>query len=124
MANYPRIYPRVIADDFAATVRFYTETLGLAAEKVVPQFEYASFDFDGETGLAILGRAALGAAVATEPGRGAGMMLVLVVPDVDGLVARLPAEVVVAPPADRPGWNLRSAYVRDPEGNLVEIQTY
>jgi catechol 2,3-dioxygenase-like lactoylglutathione lyase family enzyme len=118
------IYPRIIADSFDRTVRFYAETLGLTPEKVVPEFQYASFDFDGDTGLAVLGRGALAAAVPTEKGTGAAVMLVLPVKDVDGLFAKVPAEAVVAPPADRPGWNVRSAYLRDPEGNLVEIQSY
>jgi hypothetical protein len=32
----------------------------------------------------------------------------------------------VADPADRPDWgpNLRTAHVRDPEGNLIELQSY
>ena len=58
-------------------------------------------------------------------GRGDGGVLVVVpVPDVDATVAALPDRSLVAEPADRPGWGLRSAYLRDPEGNLVEVQTW
>ncbi|WP_376787279.1 VOC family protein [Micromonospora halotolerans] len=32
--------------------------------------------------------------------------------------------MVVAAAADRPGWGVRSAYLRDPEGHLVEVQTW
>ncbi|WP_406107432.1 VOC family protein [Micromonospora globbae] len=116
------VHARVVADDFPATLRFYTDLLG-EPEKVVPDVEYASFDQGGETVLAILGRQA--AEAATPVGRGDGGILVVIpVPDVDATVAALPAGVVVTEAADRPGWGVRSAYLRDPEGNLVEVQTW
>ncbi|WP_187399702.1 hypothetical protein [Micromonospora sp. AP08] len=52
------------------------------------------------------------------------MLVVVPVPDVDATVAALPAGTVVAAPADRPGWGVRPAYLRDPEGNLAEVQTW
>lgn len=115
------MHARVVADDFPATLRFYTDLLG-APERVVTEFEYASFDQGGETVLAILGRSAAEAVLPV--GRGGGVLLVLPVPDVDATVATLPAGTVVGRPADRPGWGVRSAYLRDPEGNLVEVQTW
>jgi uncharacterized glyoxalase superfamily protein PhnB len=44
------------------------------------------------------------------------------VPDVDAAHAELVAAGVssVTPPTDR-GWGQRTAYVRDPDGNLVEL---
>ncbi|MFF5175660.1 VOC family protein [Micromonospora sp. NPDC000089] len=116
------MHARVVADDFPRTVRFYAGLLGADPERLVPEFEYASFDQGGETVLAILGRRAAEAAVPV--GTGGGVMLVLPVSDVDELVAGQPADAVVAAPADRPGWGVRSAYLRDPEGNLVEVQTW
>ncbi|MGC9665879.1 VOC family protein [Planosporangium sp. 12N6] len=116
-------YPRVIADHFDATVRFYADLFGASPERLVPEFPYASFDLGTGTVLAILGRASADVVVPTGSGHG-GVMLVLPVFDVDEVVAGMPADVVVAPPADRPGWGVRSAYLRDPEGNLVEVQTY
>ncbi|NES30809.1 VOC family protein [Micromonospora terminaliae] len=116
------VHARVVADDFPATLRFYTDLLG-EPEKVVPDFEYASFDRDGDTVLAILGRRAAEAVLPVGRGDG-GVLVVVPVPDVDATVAALQAELVVAEAADRPGWGVRSAYLRDPEGNLVEVQTW
>jgi catechol 2,3-dioxygenase-like lactoylglutathione lyase family enzyme len=116
------VHPRVVADDFPATLRFWTDLLG-EPEKVVPEFEYASFDRGGETVLALLGRRSAEAVLPVGRGDG-GVLVVVPVPDVDGTVAAMPPAAVVAPPADRAGWGVRSAYLRDPEGNLVEVQTW
>ena len=53
---------------------------------------------------------------------GDGVMLILEVEDVDREVARLRAHAVdvVGEPRDEPSWELRVAYVRDPDGNLRE----
>ncbi|MEV0413988.1 VOC family protein [Streptomyces sp. NPDC050448] len=55
-------------------------------------------------------------------------MLVSRVPDVDAAYAACLARgtTPAGPPADRPEWGptLRSAHVRDPEGNLWELQSY
>lgn len=116
------MHARVVADDFPTTVRFYAGLLGAEPERLVPEFEYASFDQGGETVLAILGRRAAESVVPV--GTGAAVVLVLPVPDVDAVVAGQPADAVVAAPADQPGWGIRAAYLRDPEGNLVEVQTW
>ncbi|MGC1213251.1 MAG: VOC family protein [Micromonospora sp.] len=116
------VHARVVADDFPATLRFYTGLLG-EPEKVVPDVEYASFDQGGETVLAILGRRAAEAVLPVGRGDG-GVLVVVPVSDVDATVAALPSRAVVAEAADRPGWGVRSAYLRDPEGNLVELQTW
>ncbi|MFR9779613.1 VOC family protein [Micromonospora sp. MS34] len=116
------VHPRVVTDDFPATLRFYTGLLG-EPEKVVADFEYASFGSAGETVLALLGRRAAEAVLPIGRGDG-GVLVVVPVSDVDATVAALPSDAVVVPPADRPGWGVRSAYLRDPEGNLVEVQTW
>lgn len=116
------VHARVVADDFPATVDFYSALLG-KPETVVPDVGYASFDQGGETVLAVLGRRAAEAVLPVGRGDG-GILVVVPVPDVDATVAALPATVVVAEAADRPGWGVRSAYLRDPEGNLVEVQTW
>ncbi|MET8232277.1 VOC family protein [Micromonospora sp. NPDC005298] len=116
------LHARVVADDFPATLRFWTDLLGEPA-KVVADFEYANFDRGGETVLAVLGRKAAEAVLPVGRGDG-GVLVVVPVPDVDATVAGLPAGTVVVAPADRPGWGIRSAYLRDPEGNLVEVQSW
>lgn len=51
------------------------------------------------------------------------MLLSLEVDDVDGVVDRLRGlgVAVAAEPRDEPGWGLRVAYVRDPDGTLLEL---
>jgi uncharacterized glyoxalase superfamily protein PhnB len=54
------------------------------------------------------------------------VMLVSRVPDVDRAydVCLEHGGRSASPPEDRPGWGLRAAYVRDPEGHLLELQAY
>ncbi|GIG60689.1 extradiol dioxygenase [Longispora fulva] len=121
------MYPRLLVNRFDECLSFYTESLGLPAARLVPG-QYASFDIGDDTGLALLSRAALAGMVeSAEPPAGTDrMMLVLRVDDVDARVEELAGHgaTVVAPAADRPGWGIRSACLRDPDGNLVELQSY
>jgi lactoylglutathione lyase len=48
-------------------------------------------------------------------------VVVIGVDDVDETVDSLQGVEVVTAPTDRPGWNLRTAHIRDPDGNLVEV---
>ncbi|MFD0526346.1 VOC family protein [Kitasatospora arboriphila] len=91
----------------------------------------------GQGVLALFDRAALAAALGTGPSGtgpalggsdGGGVMFVCRVGDVDAgyaLCLRHGAEPVTAP-TDRPQWGpgLRTAHLRDPEGTLVELQSY
>lgn len=124
------VYPRLLVSRFDECLAFYQQLLGRPPARLVPGARYASFDAGTDTGLALLDRAAV-AALVGEPAppddaaSGTGsMMLVVPVDDVDAAVAALPAHAVVVAPADRPDWGIRSAYLRDPDGNLVELQSY
>jgi hypothetical protein len=57
--------------------------------------------------------------------RTADSVLVMEVPDVDQAVRELLARGIVflAQPTDQPGWGIRAAHLRDPEGRLIELMT-
>ncbi len=131
------LYPRLLVRDFDASVRFWTaalrDLLGIEPVKVIPEARYANWDLDGQAVLVLYGRDNIARAVGTEalPESAAAQdtgMLVMRVADTDDAAARLAAcgATVVAPPQDRPEWGpgLRSAHLRDPEGNLIELQSY
>ncbi|SDM63850.1 VOC family protein [Nonomuraea jiangxiensis] len=128
------LYPRLLVRDFPSAVAFYQgvlrELLGVEPVKVLPEHGYANWDVDGQAALVLYGREAI-TQVTGSPDPGAAgdtAMLVMKVDDVDeaaGCLVRHGA-VEVAPPQDRPEWapGLRTAHLRDPESNLIELQSY
>ncbi|GAA0228503.1 VOC family protein [Actinomadura nitritigenes] len=130
------LYPRLLVDDFDACARFYTaaldELLGIRPVKMLPAAQYANWDREDECVLVLMGRARMAETVGTAdlpaPSGQDGAMLVFRVGDVDRAADALAAlgGQVVAAPADRPEWGpgLRTAHLRDPGGNLLELQSY
>ncbi|GAA3517698.1 VOC family protein [Actinocatenispora rupis] len=125
-------YPRLLAHDVTALAAFYSDGLGLVPARTVAD-QYVSFDLHAgtpaeSTALAILAADEIAAEVGTvgaaEPTRDR-LMVVLRVADVDACVPPAVAAggTLVAGPTDK-AYGLRSAHLRDPEGNLVEIQQY
>ncbi|HZE37371.1 MAG TPA: VOC family protein [Stackebrandtia sp.] len=127
------LHPRLLVRDFAACFGFYSALLPAAAgatlRKGGPEGPYAHWDLGDEGLLSMFSHAAMADALGLSASdSGDRTMLVLRVSDVDA-VARVAAEAggrVVAAPADRPEWgpNLRAAHLRDPDGNLLEFQSY
>ena len=116
-------YVVVIVADLDRALAFYTGLLGLPlGHRSGPYAQLAT----GTTRVALYERAAMSATLGLElqaaPPDAAGFELGFKVPDVDAAVAELAAAgvVVATPPADRP-WGQRTAYVRDPDGHLVEL---
>ncbi|HEY3461974.1 MAG TPA: VOC family protein [Gaiellaceae bacterium] len=119
---------RLLVGNFADTFRFYREVVGLPTtyppDAAGP---YAELDLGGDKYLGLFDRALMLEAV----GRPAGSertpddhsMLCISVDDVDGEARRLQALGIELeePPADHEPWGMRTVYVRDPEGNLVEF---
>ncbi|MFE2142981.1 VOC family protein [Streptomyces sp. NPDC059456] len=137
------LHPRLLVARFGETFRFYDtllpELLGATRTRGGADGPYASWDVAGQGVLALLDRTTM-AATAPSLGGTTGRddrpddrpddrtMLVSRVPDVDTAYASCLARgaTPAGPPADRPEWGptLRSAHVRDPEGNLWELQSY
>ncbi|MEV5575435.1 VOC family protein [Spirillospora sp. NPDC052269] len=130
------LYPRLLVDDFDACARFYTaalrELLGIEPVKILPAASYANWDLNGEAVLSLFGRAAIAAVTGTSDHPATSgqdhSMLVFKVDNVDAATRTLETfgATIAAAPADRPEWgpNLRSAHLRDPDGNLLELQSY
>lgn len=131
------LYPRLLVSRFAECFGFYDAVLpelaGATLARGGAAGPYASWDVEGEGVLALFSRAAMAAAAGTTdlpadaPAQD-GAMLVGRVADVDAgyaLCLRHGAKPVAAP-ADRPEWGptLRNALLRDPDGNLLELQSY
>ncbi len=116
---------RLLVKDFPTSFLFYRDTLGLAPTFGGADDVYADLDTGGAS-LALfqseLMEAAVGPDAAPADGRDKAA-LVFEVADVDEAVGALQAKGVVflTPPQDRPDWGIRTAHLRDPEGNLIEM---
>ncbi len=119
---------RLLVADFPKTFSFYRDIVGLPTgyppEAAGP---YAEFELGGEKYLGLFDRALMLEAVGvpTEAKRSADdhALLCISVDDVDAEARRLQdlGVELAAPPADHEPWEMRTVYVRDPEGNLVEF---
>ena len=119
---------RLLVKDLGACFRFYRDVMGFKVIWGAEDSDYASFRAGGDAQLALFGRAEQAAAV------GAGdlpadavcqdrAMLIFEVDDLEARVARLQAQGVhlAMGIADHPDWGIRTAYVRDPDGTLIEF---
>ncbi|WP_370947431.1 VOC family protein [Amycolatopsis sp. cg5] len=127
------LHVRLLVDNFAACFRFYNAILpklaGSTLAKGVEDGPYARWDIDAATPqLALLDRGIMAAMLGQENVDTIGdpSLLCLRTADVDG-AQRLCEEhgaIVLSPARDRPEWapDTRIAYLRDPGGNLIELQ--
>jgi catechol 2,3-dioxygenase-like lactoylglutathione lyase family enzyme len=118
---------RLLVKDYPGCLAFYRDVIGLPGREAPAGMPYVEFDAEG-TILAVASRSVmdqvLGRSSDSSAAAGAGRLaLCLAVEDVDATFARIKAAgaTVVAGPADRPQWHIRTAHFEDPEGNLVEI---
>lgn len=119
---------RLLVSDFAACYRFYAEVLGLKPQSGATQGPYEKFSPSvGSAGIALQDRAMM-AQVLGELGdlaTGHRSLVVLRVDDLDAYCSQVVSRGAVllrgpAPMTDR----MRVAYLKDPEGNLVELQEW
>lgn len=122
-------YTRLLVKDFAASFRFYSEVLGLPVHMRTTDDVYAEFD-TGAVTLALFRRdyMAMVAGSAGQAGKGEEgerVALTFTVDDVDAAYKTLRSRGAqpVTAPQDRPDWVIRTAHFRDPDGNLIEINS-
>ncbi|MGW1256895.1 VOC family protein [Streptomyces sp. NPDC002513] len=119
---------RLLVSDFAACYRFYADVLGLKPQSGAVQGPYEKFSpAVGSAGIALQDRAVM-ARILGELGdaaTGHRSLVVLRVDDLDAYCARITSRGATllhgpAPLTER----LRVAHLKDPEGNLVELQEW
>lgn len=116
-------YLILIVEDLDRALRFYVDVLGLRLGH--RSGEYAQLD-TGTTRLALYTRSAmaktLGMALNPPSSNAPGFEVGFKVQDVDAAFSELIARGAqpMVPPTDR-FWGQRTAYVRDPDGHLIEL---
>jgi predicted enzyme related to lactoylglutathione lyase len=132
------LHPRLLVDRFADSFVFYDavlpELFGARLMKGSAAGPYANWDVDEQGILVLFDRAALAAVVGSADLPSAApvtqdrVMFVCRAADVDAgqALCLRHGGTLVAGAADRPEWGpgLRAAHLRDPEGNLIELQSY
>lgn len=128
------LHPRLLVTRWTECFRFYNSVLpaltGAKLAKGDEAWPYARFDVDVEKPILALANRAV---IPTVPGQedvprsGDGVLLCFRVADVDAAqrVCESFGATVVVPAYDQVEWgpDTRIALVRDPDGNLVELQS-
>ena len=121
---------RLLTNKFPAMFRFYRDALELRVRWGDEDGVYADFDTGAGIDIALFSRAAMSEIVDTkhlapETHGQDRFMLILSVDDVDFRANRLVdnGATLASPPADQPAHGIRSAHLRDPDGNLIELNT-
>jgi catechol 2,3-dioxygenase-like lactoylglutathione lyase family enzyme len=120
---------RLLVTDFPAVYRFYRDVLGLTPQFEAEQGPYAKLSPPvGGAAVALQQRAHVAALLsdaAAVPGPGIRALIALRVDDLEKTCAELAERggVVESGPAPM-GDRLLVAYLRDPEGNVVELQQW
>lgn len=118
-------YVVLVVDDLDRALAFYRDTLGLPLKHRAERFAQLE---TGTTRLALFTRQAMAETLHQEldrpPASAPAFELGFKVEDVDAAYRELTAAgaTPVTAPETRP-WGQRTAYVRDPEGNLIELVT-
>lgn len=127
----PLTHTRLLVDHFADCFRFYRDIIRMTPKWGDENGGYASFESeDGQVALALFLRQAMtdvlgtGSLAVNPPGQDQ-FMLIFGVEDVDAEVQRIRQQggEILMGPRNFPDWGYRGAYLRDPDGNLVELLT-
>ncbi|MFE1307696.1 VOC family protein [Streptomyces sp. NPDC058755] len=119
---------RLLVTDFAACYHFYAEVLGLKPQSGATEGPYEKFSpHAGSAGIALQDRAMMAEILneLSDPADGHRSLVVLRVDDLDAYCEQITSRGATllhgpAPMTDR----MRVAHLKDPEGNLVELQEW
>ena len=125
--NLKLTHIRLLVRDFRACFIFYRDVMGFPVAWGTEDGRYADFATD-DVILALFDRAAMAEAVgaSSRPLHAEtqdSACLIFEVEDVDKAYAELISRGAkpAAPPVDHPDWGVRTAHLRDPDDNLIEI---
>lgn len=112
----------LLVDDVPRAIRFYRDTLGMTLSSDLG--EYAEFKVSDEFYLALFTRAEMTSgepSIAVAPVAGQRAVFAFEVGALDDYCAELGGKGVtfVSGAANHPAWGLRTAFLHDPDGNLV-----
>ncbi len=122
---------RLLVSDFAGCVKFYRDVIGLTPQIDEPRPPYIAFKPELGSALALHDRTELAAslgAVLRPAAEASGADVAMVSLRVDDLTTYLTelrqrGAEILGDPVEHDG-RIRCAYLRDPEGNLLEIQQW
>lgn len=120
-------YTRLLVDDFATTLSFYRDVLGLEVLLADDDWQYAELRAGSDAKISLFPKSEIASIVGTQslsPISEAqdDTMLVFYVEDVDKTATILEGNGVIidVPPQDRE-WGIRTVHFRDPDGRLIEV---
>jgi lactoylglutathione lyase len=120
-------YTRLLVSNFKACFQFYRDVMGFKPTYGTENDTYADFD-TGAISIALFDQQEMSATVGTTnlPTQAISqdkVCLIFGVEDVDLTCHQLLIQGIplTYAPADHPDWGIRCAYLRDPAGNLIEI---
>jgi catechol 2,3-dioxygenase-like lactoylglutathione lyase family enzyme len=121
---------RLLVQDYGACFRFYRDVMGFPVVWGDEESGYADFKFSSGSQLALFGRREMAEVVGTKtlPAEAASQdraMLIFEVQDLWASVTELKnrGAQIEMDIADYPGWGIRAAYLRDPDGTLIELNS-
>jgi len=119
---------RLLVDKFDECFLFYRDVMGLKVTWGQEGAGYASFELPGKGKLAIFLKEQQAKVMATSnlPSQAADhFILVFRSRNVDKHIRSLKAKGVkpIGCVVDQPGWGIRVVYFRDPDGNLIEVNS-
>lgn len=123
-------YVRLLVTKFDACFRFYRDVMGFKVTWGEEGDRYGSFNLGEGTALALFQRQAMAETLGTtnlpvEVESQDRMVLVFGVKDLYATVKKLQERGAhfVTEPEDHSEWGIRTAHVRDPDGNVIEINS-
>lgn len=122
-------HARLLVSNYEACFLFYRDLLGFDVAWGNENEDYAEFR-TGEIKLALFNRQLMAKAIgsADKPSfveSQDSIALIFAVDDVNKVYQRLTSQgvIFINEPLDRPEWGIRTTHFRDPDGNLIEINS-